>query len=94
MTANPMKFLKIFCPWCKCIPGCENASLNEVDYWLSGDNQYEITDKETNALVKSDDAEDEDCESIQPQKITNNKGVIALEAANQYNKQTAGDQGC
>lgn len=40
---------------------------------------YEISDTEIIALGNSDDAEDEDSETIRPQKITHNEGVKAFE---------------
>lgn len=83
----PEEVLENILPLVQRIPGCEGTSLNEVDNWLSADNQYEISDEEIIALVNSDDAEDLDCETTQPQKITHNKGVKALEAAIQYVEQ-------
>lgn len=70
------------------IPGCEDASLDEIRNWLSGDDQYEITDEEIVTLVNSDDVvEDQDSETVEPQKITHKEGVKALEAAIQYVEQ-------
>ncbi|XP_060616128.2 jerky protein homolog-like isoform X3 [Anolis sagrei] len=41
------------------IPGCENASLQEVESWMNDDDQYEITDEDIVALVNSDGDGDE-----------------------------------
>ncbi|XP_028660410.1 jerky protein homolog-like [Erpetoichthys calabaricus] len=69
------------------IPGCEDASLQEIESWMKDDDQYEITDEEIVALVNCDDNEIEDQDqapTVQPLRISHNDGVKALETAIKY----------
>ncbi|KAK9688410.1 hypothetical protein QE152_g30925 [Popillia japonica] len=69
------------------IPGCDDASLQDIDSWMKDDDQYEITDKEIVALVDCDDNDIEDQDeapTVEPLRISHNDGVTALETAIKY----------
>lgn len=64
------------------VPGCEDASSDEVVEWSSTDEQCEITDEEIVKIVNSDDAEDlEGLEAVDPHKVPHKEGVKIFEAA-------------
>ncbi|KAM6459279.1 jerky protein homolog-like [Liasis olivaceus] len=70
------------------IPGCEDASLQEVESWMNEDDQYEITDEEIVALVNSDGNEiDDQASTVEPLRISHNDGVKALETTMKYVEQ-------
>ena len=71
------------------IPGCEDASLQEIESWMKDDDQY-VTDGEIVALVNCDDNEIEDQDqapTVEPLTISHNDGVKALETAIKYIEQ-------
>lgn len=89
--STPDELQESILPLVQRIPGCEDASLDEVGHWLSEDDQYEITDEEIVTLVNSEDVGDTDdltdSESSNPQKMSHKEGVKVLEAAIQYVEQ-------
>ncbi|KAK9716888.1 hypothetical protein QE152_g24504 [Popillia japonica] len=72
------------------IPGCDDASLQDIDSWMKDDDQYEITDEDIVALVNCDDNEIEgqdEAPTVESLRISHNDGVKALETAIKYNEQ-------
>uniref|UniRef100_H9GL84 HTH CENPB-type domain-containing protein n=1 Tax=Anolis carolinensis TaxID=28377 RepID=H9GL84_ANOCA len=72
------------------VPGCENVSSQEVENWMNGDDQYEITDEEIVTLINNDgngDEIDDQATTVEPLRISHKDSVGTQETAVTYIEQ-------
>ncbi|XP_062829389.1 zinc finger protein with KRAB and SCAN domains 7 [Anolis carolinensis] len=72
------------------VPGCKNVSSQEVESWMNGDDQCEITDEEIVTLINNDgngDEIDDQATTVEPLRISHKDRVGTQETAVTYIEQ-------
>lgn len=72
------------------VPGCTNATEEDVNEWITQDEQYEVTDEEIVNMANGKGGEDDEEDMVleeSAQKVSNSVGHKALEIALKYAEQ-------
>lgn len=71
------------------LPGCENASDNDVSEWMNSDDQFEVTDGSIVEMLNesAEDSSDEDISTETVPVVSHTEGLAALDAALRYIEQ-------